>query len=84
MTSSLPAQIAAVRAGLGLAVLPDFLAVGDDLVRVIPSDKLFNNEVWVVTHADLSGSARIRAVSDFLANQVVKANPNLSGRGTGA
>jgi DNA-binding transcriptional LysR family regulator len=83
VTSSLPAQIAAVRAGLGLAVLPDFLAVGEDLVRVIPSEKLFNNEVWVVTHANLSGSARIRAVSDFLADHVVKANPELSGRSIG-
>jgi DNA-binding transcriptional LysR family regulator len=80
VTSSLPAQIAAVRAGLGLAVLPDFLAVGDDLVQVIPSGKLFTNEVWVVTHADLTGSARVRAVSDFLADHVVRANPELSGR----
>lgn len=80
VTSGLPAQVAAVRAGLGLAVLPDFLASDTDLVRVVPSDQLFRNEVWLVTHAELSGSARIRAVGDFLADQVVKANPGLSGR----
>ena len=84
VTSGLPAQVAAVRAGLGLAVLPDFLASGGDLVRVVPSDQLFRNEVWLVTHAELSGSARIRAVGDFLADQVVKANLELSGRRIGA
>lgn len=79
VTSSLPAQIAAVRAGLGLAVIPDFLTVNDDFVRVIPSDRMFSAEVWLVTHADLVASARVRAVSDFLADQVVKANPELAG-----
>jgi DNA-binding transcriptional LysR family regulator len=81
VTSSLPAQIAAVRAGLGLAVIPDFLAVGADFVRVISSDQMFSNELWLVTHADLVASARIRAVGDFLADQVVKANPELAGAG---
>ncbi len=84
VTSSLPSQIAAVRAGLGLAVIPDFLTVDDDFIRVIPSDQLFSNEVWLVTHADLIASARVRAVGDFLADQVVKTNPELSGRWAGA
>lgn len=79
VASSLPVQIAAVRAGLGLAVIPDFLAVGDDFVRVVPSDQVFSNELWLVTHADLVASARIRALSDFLAEHVVAANPVLSG-----
>lgn len=78
VTSGLPAQIAAVRAGLGLAVIPDFLATGDDLVRVVPSDRVFSNELWLVTHADLVASARIRAVADFIADQVVSANPALA------
>lgn len=83
VTSSLPAQIAAVRAGLGLAVIPDFLATEDDFVRVIASDRVFSNELWLVTHADLVASARIRAVSDFIADQVVAANPDLSLTGHG-
>lgn len=80
VVSSLPAQIAAVRAGLGLAVIPDFLTVNDDFVRVIPPDQTFSNELWLVTHADLIASARVRAVSDFLADQVVKTNAELSAR----
>ncbi|WP_338664652.1 LysR family transcriptional regulator [Pararoseomonas sp. SCSIO 73927] len=82
VTSSLPTQIAAVRAGLGLAVIPDFLAVEDDFVRLIPPDQMFSAEVWLVTHADLVASARVRAVSDFLADQVMAANPALSGHET--
>ena len=84
VTSSLPAQIAAVRAGLGLAVIPDFLVGNDNFVRVIPSDQMFSAEVWLVTHADLVASARVRAVSDFLADTVVKPNPVLAGRCAGA
>lgn len=83
-TSSLRTQIAAVQAGIGLAVLPDFLAVGDGLVRVLPSEQVFSNGVWLVMHADLGASARIRAVADFLAEVVIRANPELSGRWMGA
>lgn len=80
VTSSLPSQIAAVRAGLGLAVIPDFLAVGDDLVPVIPSERMFSNKVWLVTHADLVASARVRAVGDFLADRVMRTDLDLSRR----
>lgn len=80
VTSSLLGQIAAVRAGLGLAVLPDFVATGDDLVAVIGTDAVFSQEIWLVTHADLSASARIRAVSDFLVETLTHAGPTLSGR----
>jgi len=78
MATSLPAHIAAVRAGLGLAVIPDFLATDDDFVRVVPPEELFSNEVWLVTHTDLVASARVRAVSEFLAD-VVQANRDLAG-----
>lgn len=84
ITSSLPAQIAAVRAGLGLAVIPDFLTLNDNLIRVIPNDQMFSADVWLVTHADLAGSARVRAVADFLSEKVVQSNSELSGRWTGA
>ena len=79
VTSRLPEQIAAVRAGLGLAVLHDFLATGDELVRVVDFKEVFSKDLWLVTHADLSASARIRAVGDFLADTVAAANPALSG-----
>ncbi|MGY2686101.1 DNA-binding transcriptional LysR family regulator [Pseudomonas tolaasii] len=77
VTSSLTSQIAAACAGVGMAIIPDFLARQKNLIAVIPSDQLFSNEVWLVSHADIVASARIRAVSDFLAD-VVQAEPALA------
>lgn len=79
VTNGLRAQIAAVRAGLGLAVIPDFLVPGEGFVQVVPPDQMFSNELWLVTHADFIASTRVRAVSDFLADQVVGMNAELGG-----
>lgn len=76
LASNLPMQIAAVNAGLGLAVLPDFLATAPQLVKVVASDRLFHNGLWLVMHADLSASSRVRAVADFL-GEVVSGHPML-------
>ncbi|ALK34305.1 LysR family transcriptional regulator [Burkholderia plantarii] len=81
VTSSLPTQLAAVRAGLGLAVIPDFLAVDEDLVQVLPPSQLFSNDVWLVVHPDISTSARVRAVGDFLADAVTKVSLDVAARG---
>ncbi|WP_053147073.1 LysR family transcriptional regulator [Pseudomonas sp. P97.38] len=78
VTSSLPTQIAAVRAGLGLAVIPDFLVAKEDFIRVVPPEQMFSAEVWLVTHADLAASARVRAVADFIAEHMMGADPCLS------
>lgn len=77
ITSSLVTQVAAVRAGLGLAVIPDFLTAKEDFVRVIPAERMFSAELWLVTHADLAASARIRALADFLCDEVVQRNREL-------
>lgn len=82
VTSSLPTQLAAVRAGVGLAVIPDFLVASDDLVQVMPPSDVFSNDVWLVVHSDISMSARVRAVSDFLADIVGRATLDLSARPT--
>ncbi|MBW8899183.1 MAG: LysR family transcriptional regulator [Massilia sp.] len=76
--STLRAQIAAVRAGLGLAVLPDFLATDPDFVRVLAPDEVFSDGVWLVMHADLAASNRVRAVADFLAETVAQAQVRLA------
>jgi len=81
--STLRAQIAAVRAGLGLAVLPDFLATDPDFVRVLAPDEVFSDGVWLVMHADLAASNRVRAVADFLAETVAQVGSALAGRFAG-
>ncbi|SDD07960.1 DNA-binding transcriptional regulator, LysR family [Massilia sp. PDC64] len=77
--STLRAQIAAARAGLGLAIIPDFLVDDPNLERVLAPGDVFSDGVWLVMHADLAASSRVRAVADFLAETVEQARPALEG-----
>lgn len=64
-TSSLVTQVTACVAGLGLAVLPHFLARPQGL-RCLDADLGIDQAIWLVTQSDLMHSRRIRAVADFL------------------
>lgn len=57
------AQLAAVRAGLGIGVCQ--LPLAGDLRRVLPKVR-FSLPVWVVTHEDLKKTKRIAALFDHL------------------
>lgn len=64
-TNTLSAQLAAAEAGLGLAVLPHFLARRAGLVCV--AQQLGADQpVWLAMHSDLAHSRRVRAVADHL------------------
>lgn len=74
------AHIAAARAGLGIGLLSSFIAdQTPDLIRVLPDADTTAHEIWLVTHADLRRSARIRAVYDFLADLITKEKAALAG-----
>lgn len=61
------AQLAAIRAGVGIGVCQVPLARRDPaLVRLLASELEHALETWVVTHEDLRGVARIRVVFDAL------------------
>jgi DNA-binding transcriptional LysR family regulator len=69
--SSATGQIEAVRAGAGIGVLHDYLAVGStDLVPVMPELSV-KRAYWIVHHESLRGLARIKAATAFL-NETVK------------
>jgi DNA-binding transcriptional LysR family regulator len=60
-------QIAAARAGCGIAMLPCFLAAGDPaLVEVRLGDMPPTRELWLLTRRDVQKSPRIRVVTDVL------------------
>lgn len=66
-------QLAAVKAGVGIAALPCHLGEPEpDLVRVPGQGVPAPRELWLVVHQDLRRSPRIRAVMDFLADIVTK------------
>lgn len=60
------AQLAAIRAGVGIGVMQVPLAAHyPELVRVMPSI-VSRLEMWTATHADLKSLPRVRAVLDHL------------------
>ncbi len=67
-TDSHPAQLAAVRAGLGIGAVQVPVAEHDgNLLRVLPDLQLASLETWIVMHEDLRHAPRVRAVADHLA-----------------
>jgi len=67
-STNLIAQMRATAAGTGLCVLPDFMAVENaDLRPVLPNQIDIVRTFWLVLHADLRDTARVRAVADFIA-----------------
>lgn len=66
-TDSHPAQLAAARAGLGIAVAQLAIGLADDrLRRVLPDIELPPLRTWITTHESLRTSPRVRAVFDHL------------------
>ena len=64
--TALEFQLAAVKAGGGVALLPDFMAAGLNLTRLpLPGGPL-TRELWLVVHTDIKDVPLIRAVLDEL------------------
>ena len=60
------AQLAALRAGLGIGVCASQLAHGYGLVRVLPEHVNFSIDVWIAMHEDLRRVQRVALVFDAL------------------
>ncbi|MDF3839137.1 LysR family transcriptional regulator [Cupriavidus basilensis] len=66
------------RAGLGLAVLPHFLARDDPaLFAMGEADAALQRGIWLAVHPDVRRSPRVRAVADALAMAVREAAGSL-------
>ena len=64
------AQLAAVRAGVGIGVCQQQLARRYGLVPVLPNLLSFNLDVWICMHETLRGSPRMRLMFDHLAKEL--------------
>ena len=70
-TDDLIVQWEAVRAGLGIGFIADYVARGDSRVLpVLPQLKVPPLPIWLTVHREIRTSRRIRAVYDFLATAV--------------
>jgi DNA-binding transcriptional LysR family regulator len=80
-SNSLVHQLMAVRAGMGLALLPCYLGDGDPQVRrasQVLSD--LESELWIVTHEDLKNTARIRAFLAVIGDAIVAQRRQFEGQ----
>ncbi|WP_244427843.1 LysR family transcriptional regulator [Sinorhizobium fredii] len=64
--SSLGAQMAAVKHGLGLAELPSFAAEPAGLVSLLPEAPRLIPELWMLVHEQAAALPRVRHVKDAL------------------
>jgi len=72
-TDSHPAQLAAARAGIGIAIAQVPVGLRDPgLRRVLPDFTAVMLDTWIVTHENLSKVPRIRAVFDCLADEFAR------------
>ena len=72
--NSLMAQHAALRAGIGIGVLPCFVGDRDVLLqRLGPKEPIFSRDLWLVYHRDLKASQRVIALRNFL-QDLIKAH----------
>jgi DNA-binding transcriptional LysR family regulator len=69
-------QLAACKAGLGVAILPCVAADREPaLIRLLSPERVVSTKLWLVVHRDLAHTARVRAVMDFLGDIVPKHDP---------
>lgn len=74
--NDLRSQIAAARAGIGIAALPCFAGSRDPGLAPLSVDlKRAARDIHLVVHADLRRVPAVRAVLDFIAEQVAKGMP---------
>lgn len=79
-STSFVGQFEAARAGIGLAMIDCFLGDPEpDLVRILPTKLYHTMEVWLVTHSEVSRSARIRVLFDHLAEAFQSDRASLEG-----
>lgn len=69
--NSLQAQYAAVRAGLGVGMLPCFICDRDPDIRRLDADSAsLSRDLWLLYHRDLKASRRVVAMRDFVTELV--------------
>jgi DNA-binding transcriptional LysR family regulator len=74
-------QLTAVKAGMGLAMLPCFMADTESDLRRVPFATVKpNRDIWVLTHEDLRHTARVRHFTDFVVKGILAKKDLLEGK----
>lgn len=73
--------LSAIRSGMGLAVLPCYLADNHpDVIQLTDPIPELEYGLWFLTHPDLRGVARIHALMDFLTEAARAQQQRLAGQ----
>lgn len=79
-STSLVAQYNAAIGGMGIAMLPTFLAADDPrLVPILPREIRVERDFWLSVHNDLEHIPRVRLVLNFLKNLITENSNFLKG-----
>ncbi len=71
--NSTASLLAAARLGIGVAVLPRFLADPDPGLRLLEGPVPVSHELWLLVHGDLRRTPRVRAVIEWVDEVVARA-----------
>lgn len=69
-SNDLRIQAQACAGGIGIACLPAFMAQEQSLSEAGRADQTMSIEIWLAVHEDVRATPRIKAVTDFLQQQV--------------
>jgi DNA-binding transcriptional LysR family regulator len=84
-TTDFEAQIAAVRQGIGITMLPCFVGDTDPLlVRVPDTDLHLYGTVWLLTQGETRKTKRVRLFTEFVSRKLAAYAPLLAGRSLSA
>jgi DNA-binding transcriptional LysR family regulator len=74
-------QLAAIKAGLGITILPCFMCdVEPDLQRVPPATVIPAWDIWLLTHKDLRDTTRIKTFMSFMTDAIRRHSDVLTGQ----
>lgn len=74
-------QIEATKAGLGIGMLPCFMAdVEPTLQRLSSKQPAPRHDIWILTHKDLRDIARVRLFNDFMVEAIRNRRDLIEGR----
>lgn len=75
---TMSAQLAAVEAGLGLAVLPAFVGRKFGFTRALTQEAPFHSDIWLLLASDTQHVMRVRLLADHLSERLQAAAEELT------
>jgi DNA-binding transcriptional LysR family regulator len=80
-TSDMSTQIAAVKAGIGMTVLPCFLGDADASLKRVPGSSIHHyGNLWFLSHGETRKTKRVRLFGEFIKKRMLKYIDLLNGK----